>query len=308
MRDGRATIRGSDHVVTTSKTEGAVSNSEGSACVNGTACGSASSSDSNDPSHSDGSVASICAEPHIPAEMRTLCVLRALERYSDDRHYISAPNIASLLAEGKPDLPVTLHVAASSVRNSISTLRKLGYDIRTAKNHGYALATRALTEHDLRQIVRAVLGGTLGNAHRLQLVRALVPLAGPTQRLELEALLKQGGGSDLVRRCGTIYVAAVKTPELLRRCLAAGATATFELPSGLKRMRPLSVFPSGGTLFVEGEIVDARGEHPLLRTLRTDRFRALSCRLPTGTVLVAVDTLAPPRLQVGDERPASAGV
>lgn len=242
-----------------------------------------------------------------PSDLRTLAVLRALERYTDERNHLSAPDIARLLAEGRPDLPQPLTVSPSSVRNSVATLRAAGIDIRSMKNRGYALASRSVSSADLQEIVRALLGGSLGNARRLHLVEALLPLAGPGQRAELESLLRRGRGRGLCRRRATMEFATVPAQELLRRCMLASAHVTFELASGTRRMRPIAVFTAGDVPFVEGEVEGSGAERSGLRTVRVDRLSNLACRHPAGTVLIAADTLHGPRLTVGEEAPEGAG-
>lgn len=242
-----------------------------------------------------------------PSDLRTLAVLRALERYTDERNHLSAPDIARLLAEGRPDLPQPLTASPSSVRNSVATLRSAGIDIRSMKNRGYALVSRSVSSADLQEIVRALLGGSLGNARRLHLVEALLPFAGPGQRAELESLLRRGRGRGLQRRRATMEFVTVPAQELLRRCMLAGAHVTFELASGTRRMRPIAVFTAGDVPFVEGEVEGSGVERSGLRTVRVDRLSNLACRHPSGTVLIAADTLRGPRLTVGEEAPEGAG-
>ena len=82
-----------------------------------------------------------------------LLVLQILNKYSDERHYLTASDVIDLIQS-----EFGLNIERRTIYTTVDVLKEMGYDIETyaENNKGYLLKKRSVSKDDLDQIVRSL--------------------------------------------------------------------------------------------------------------------------------------------------------
>ena len=114
---------------------------------------------------------------------KILLLLRILERYTDEDHWISVPRILELLEEQG------IHAERKSIYSDIETLQEMGYDIlqQRGRSGGYCLATRTFQLPELKLLADAVQASRFITRKKSeQLIRTLSRFASEWQAADLK--------------------------------------------------------------------------------------------------------------------------
>ena len=114
---------------------------------------------------------------------KILLLLRILERYTDEDHWISVPRILELLEEQG------IHAERKSIYSDIEALQEMGYDIlqQRGRSGGYCLATRTFQLPELKLLADAVQASRFITRKKSeQLIRTLSRFASEWQAADLK--------------------------------------------------------------------------------------------------------------------------
>ena len=234
--------------------------------------------------------------------MRTLLILKLLMNRTDAHTRLTSTQIKSLLAD--PDDPAVpaINVRRTAIRASIDTLRSAGIAIAANPRTGYALVEHPLGNRDTELIVRALASSRLLSAkQRAHLIECVLRLTTPTQRAAARRHLGMEGTDANVCTPDEAQVwrtYRLEQPDaLVRTALVSETPIAFELaqreppkeqgkarrrekPRGFgrrHRMRPTSLFESGGIAYVQGISLDTDTDGiNIARTIRLDRMANLA--------------------------------
>ncbi len=238
----------------------------------------------------------------IPSCVRTLLILKLLMDRTDAHTRLTSTQIKSLLAD--PDDPAVpaINVRRTAIRASIDTLRSAGIAIAANPRTGYALVEHPLGNRDTELIVRALASSRLLSAkQRAHLIECVLRLTTPTQRAAARRHLGMEGTDANVCTPDEAQVwrtYRLEQPDaLVRTALVSETPIAFELaqreppkeqgkarrrekPRGFgrrHRMRPTSLFESGGIAYVQGISLDTDTDGiNIARTIRLDRMANLA--------------------------------
>lgn len=263
----------------------------------------------------------------IPSCVRTLLILKLLMDRTDAHTRLTSTQIKSLLAD--PDDPTVpaINVRRTAIRASIDTLRTAGIAIAANPRTGYALVEHPLGNRDAELIVRALSSSRLLSAkQRAHLIECVLRLTTPTQRAAFRRQLGVDGVDASVCTPDEAQVwrtYRLEQPDaLVRAALESEMPVAFELAQrepyeeqgkGRRReklrgfgrrhrMRPTSLFESGGIAYVQGISLDTDTDGiNIARTIRLDRMANLALLDEDGVLHFAFGAAT---LTVGDaQRP-----
>lgn len=153
--------------------------------------------------------------PH--QKMKVLCLLRILQRRSDEDHPITAGRIIELLAaEG-------YSAERKSIYNDIQSLIDFGYDIEFVRGKGYYLANREFQLPELRLLVDAVQSSRFITAKKSsQLIAKLEQFASEEQAGSLQRQVRVANRNKALNE--TIYY----NVDSLHAAIAGGKQVKFQ--------------------------------------------------------------------------------
>lgn len=157
-----------------------------------------------------------------------LLVLRTLEEYTDEDHYLTQKEILERIEK---DYGITIE--RKSVGSSIALLRELDYDINKGPKGGYALLSRLLDPSEIRFLTDAAFSSrSLTGKQAANMSKRLQSLVSKNQRANYNYILK----SDQLTRAKTSDV--FYAIDVIERAIKEGKRIRFKYQSYDKHGKP----------------------------------------------------------------------
>ena len=157
--------------------------------------------------------------PHVEGQKgKILWILRFLEKYTDEDHSLSAPQLLDLLAEQG------IKAERKSIYSDIETLQSMGYDIEQQRGRfgGFKLVSREFQLPELKLLVDAVQASRFITRKKSdQLIRTLARFASDWQAADLKRQVFASG------RVKTMNESIYYNVDALHRAIAQDRQVEF---------------------------------------------------------------------------------